>query len=161
MGNKPYFPNREGSTVSTIASNNDLFNGDGVEEYIPSQELYSIDADPFIARISTTKKFGVTEENITTTLTAPAADVDTLTVADSTGLQTGDRINGIGVLAGTVIVQVVSGTSIKVNQKQTLATSTVLTFFSSQPITKIGRAHVWTPVTDVSRMPSSAWKKKI
>ena len=25
---------------------------------------------------------------------------------------------------------------------------------------QIGRAHVWTPVTDVSRMPSSAWKKK-
>ena len=26
---------------------------------------------------------------------------------------------------------------------------------------QIGRAHVWTPVTDVSRMPSSAWKKKM
>ena len=26
--------------------------------------------------------------------------------------------------------------------------------------TKIGRAHVWTPVTPISRMPSSAWKKK-
>ena len=25
---------------------------------------------------------------------------------------------------------------------------------------QIGRAHVWTSVTDVSRMPSSAWKKK-
>ena len=25
---------------------------------------------------------------------------------------------------------------------------------------QIGRAHVWTPVTDQSRMPSSAWKKK-
>ena len=25
---------------------------------------------------------------------------------------------------------------------------------------KIGRAHVWTPVTGESRMPSSAWKKK-
>ena len=25
---------------------------------------------------------------------------------------------------------------------------------------RIGRAHVWTPVTDQSRMPSSAWKKK-
>src|SRR2546430_13665242 len=25
---------------------------------------------------------------------------------------------------------------------------------------KIGRAHVWTPVTVKSRMPSSAWKKK-
>ena len=26
---------------------------------------------------------------------------------------------------------------------------------------QIGRAHVWTPVTSLSRMPSSAWKKKI
>ena len=25
---------------------------------------------------------------------------------------------------------------------------------------EIGRAHVWTPVTSRSRMPSSAWKKK-
>ena len=25
--------------------------------------------------------------------------------------------------------------------------------------TEIGRAHVWAPVTDVSSMPSSAWKK--
>ena len=25
---------------------------------------------------------------------------------------------------------------------------------------EIGRAHVWTPVTGESRMPSSAWKKK-
>ena len=30
----------------------------------------------------------------------------------------------------------------------------------SGSIDEIGRAHVWTPVTDVSRMPSSAWKKK-
>ena len=30
-------------------------------------------------------------------------------------------------------------------------------FFSK---TQIGRAHVWTPVTRSSRMPSSAWKKK-
>ena len=30
------------------------------------------------------------------------------------------------------------------------------------PTTKVedGRAHVWTPVTQWSRMPSSAWKKK-
>ena len=27
-------------------------------------------------------------------------------------------------------------------------------------IHQIGRAHVWTPVTSLSRMPSSAWKKK-
>ena len=141
--NKPYFPTREGSTVSTIASNNDLFNGDGVAEYIPSQEFYSIDSDPFIARISTTKQFGVTEENLTTTLTAPVADDVTLSVASSTGLQIGDRINGIGILAGTVIVEIISATSIKVNKKQTLATSTVLTFFSSQPIENVQRLAVF------------------
>ena len=27
-------------------------------------------------------------------------------------------------------------------------------------LVEIGRAHVWTPVTQWSRMPSSAWKKK-
>ena len=27
-------------------------------------------------------------------------------------------------------------------------------------LNQIGRAHVWTPVTATSRMPSSAWKKK-
>ena len=139
LTNQQFYPARVRSIVSTIASNDDLFNGDDVVGYIPSQEFYSIESNPFIARISTTKKFGVTEENITTTLDAAAADVDTLTVASSTGLQIGDRINGIGVLAGTVIVEVVSGssTSIKVNQKQTLANTTVLTFFSSQPITNV------------------------
>src|SRR3989442_7310180 len=29
-----------------------------------------------------------------------------------------------------------------------------------QDLSKIGRAHVWTPVTSASRMPSSALKKK-
>ena len=27
-------------------------------------------------------------------------------------------------------------------------------------VDEIGRAHVWTPVTPIARMPSSAWKKK-
>ena len=31
-------------------------------------------------------------------------------------------------------------------------------FIENSP--EIGRAHVWTPVTPISRMPSSAWKKK-
>ena len=33
-------------------------------------------------------------------------------------------------------------------------------FFSKINHCEIGRAHVWTPVTPISRMPSSAWKKK-
>ena len=31
---------------------------------------------------------------------------------------------------------------------------------SEGKVEEIGRAHVWTPVTQWSRMPSSAWKKK-
>ena len=31
---------------------------------------------------------------------------------------------------------------------------------SEATLKEIGRAHVWTPVTRSSRMPSSAWKKK-
>lgn len=137
QSNKPYYPSKKGSIVSTIAGNNDLFNGDNVAEYIPSNEFYSIDSDPLIARISTIKQFGVIEENLTTTLTLAAANTDTLTIDTLSGLQIGDRINGIGVLAGTVIVEVVSATSIKVNKNQTLANTTELTFFSSQPITNV------------------------
>ena len=137
QSNKPYYPSKKGSIVSTIAGNNDLFNGDNVAEYIPSNEFYSIDSDPLIARISTIKQFGVIEENLTTTLTLAAANTDTLTIDTLSGLQIGDRINGIGVLAGTVIVEVISVNSIKVNQNQTLANTTELTFFSSQPITNV------------------------
>ena len=32
--------------------------------------------------------------------------------------------------------------------------------FVPTEIGEIGRAHVWTPVTPISRMPSSAWKNK-
>ena len=31
--------------------------------------------------------------------------------------------------------------------------------FNKEVTVEIGRAHVWTPVTPISRMPSSAWKK--
>mgnify|MGYP007078643718 CR=1 FL=1 len=42
---------------------------------------------------------------------------------------------------------------IKTNEKTVKLTTLVGT-------TKIGRAHVWTPVTQWYRMPSSAWNKK-
>ena len=35
-----------------------------------------------------------------------------------------------------------------------------ISVFTAANGNKIGRAHVWTPVTATSRMPSSAWKKK-
>ena len=146
LWNKPYFPTREGSTVSTIASNNDLFNGDAVAEYIPSQEFYSIDSDPFIARISTTKLFGVTEENTTAAVNGAVSDLITIVVDNiiNGSINTGDRINGTGILPGTVVNNFDSGSStITVNKKQTLFDNTELTFFSSQPVENVQRLAVF------------------
>ena len=142
--NKPYFPTREGSTVSTIASNNDLFNGDAVAEYIPSQEFYSIDSNPFIARISTTKQFGVTEENTTANLSAAVSDSVIIAVNTITNgsINTGDRINGTGILPGTVVNNF-TDPNITVNKKQTLFNNTELTFFSSQPVENVQRLAVF------------------
>ena len=58
--NNQYYPGRESSIVSTIADNNDLFNGEGDSGYVPSLEFYNIESNPLIGRISTRSKLGVT-----------------------------------------------------------------------------------------------------
>ena len=57
--NSQYFPTRFSSTVSAIATNSDLFNGDGATGYTPSPDFYEIESNPLISKISTNKKFGV------------------------------------------------------------------------------------------------------
>ena len=148
LWNKPYYPNKKGSIVSTIAGNNDLFNGDNVTEYIPSQEFYNIDSDPLIARISTTKQFGVTEENTTADVNVVGGVADSVTIVvdeiDNGSINTGDRINGTGILPGTVVNNFNSGSStITVNKKQTLFNNTELTFFSSNPIENVQRLAIF------------------
>ena len=140
--NQQYYPTKEGSIVSTIAGNNDLFNGENVAEYIPSQEFYSIDSNPLIARISTTKLFGVTEENTTADVNVGGGVADSVTIVVTPpvngSINTGDRINGTGILPGTVVNDFNIGTNtITVNKKQTLFDNTELTFFSSQPVTNV------------------------
>ena len=43
---------------------------------------------------------------------------------------------------------------------QDLNSTEIITSDIMQENVQDGRAHVWTPVTSRSRMPSSAWKKK-
>jgi len=59
-GNTQYFPSRSSFTVSTIATNNDLFNGENLASYAPNTFFYEIESNPLIAKISTDKKFGIT-----------------------------------------------------------------------------------------------------
>ena len=59
-GNVQYYPGRTSMIVSTIADNLEMFNGDGSTlTYIPSPYFYNVESNPLIARVSTSKKFGV------------------------------------------------------------------------------------------------------
>lgn len=82
--NTQFYPSAGSNIVSTIAGNNDLFNGEGLAPgiYIPSPEFYNIDSDPLIARISTNKKIGVVETGnvINLAVLETAADVSRLDI---------------------------------------------------------------------------------
>ena len=135
--NKQFYPTKAGDVVSTIASDDDLFNGENtLVNFIPSQAFYSIDSNPFIARISTTKQFGVTNTNITrTTLAQATPDSITINVIAGTGvISPGDTVTGGTIVPGTIVTDVVSTSEIEVNKKQTLVAGTTLNFHKGSPI---------------------------
>ena len=135
--NKQFYPTKAGDVVSTIASDDDLFNGENIlVNFIPSQAFYSIDSNPLIARISTTKQFGVTNTNITrTTLGQVTPDSITINVIAGTGvISPGDTVTGGTIVPGTIVTDVVSTSVIEVNKKQTLVAGTTLNFHKGSPI---------------------------
>jgi len=135
--NKQFYPTKAGDVVSTIASDDDLFNGENtLVNFIPSQAFYSIDSNPFIARISTTKQFGVTNTNITrTTLAQATPDSITIDVIAGTGaINPGDTVTGGTIVPGTIVTDVVTNSEIEVNKKQTLVAGTTLNFHKGSPI---------------------------
>jgi len=144
QSNKPYYPNKKGSIVSTIAGNNDLFNGDNVVGYIPSNEFYSIDSDPLIARISTIKQFGVTEENITAIVATTPVGLHpqgTVFFVDVSGIALGDRLSANGITTPVIVESINPQTtpeSIVVSGANVLlAPTTVVTFFPTDPVTNV------------------------
>ena len=146
LWNAQYYPTKAGSIVSTIADNNDLFNGEGLADYIPSNEFYSIDSDPLIARISTTKLFGVTEENVTAVVqvTPGGTQPQGIVYFDSVaGINVGDRLSTNTITSPVVVEsisdpQTVPNPSIIVSGPTlSLAPSTIVTFFPTSPIKNV------------------------
>jgi hypothetical protein len=144
LTNKQFYPKKAGSIVSTIASDDDLFNGENtLTNYIPSQAFYSIDSDPFIARISTTKEFGVINENATRlTLGTSTPDTKVIDVSAVAAyvfgtIDIGDTVTGGTILPGTIITAITGTASITVNKNQTLVASTTLNFHKSVPIVNL------------------------
>ena len=135
LTNRQFYPTKAGDVVSTIASDDDLFNGENtLLNFIPSQAFYSIDSNPFIARISTTKQFGVINDNITRNAAASVSDSESIVLNNSNGLAVGDAVTGSNIIPGTIVVTITNSTTIVVNKKQTLTNGTVLNFHKGIPI---------------------------
>ena len=137
--NKQFYPTKAGDVVSTIASDDDLFNGENtLVNFIPSQAFYSIDSNPFIARISTTKQFGVTNTNSTrlTSSSANSKDISINQAAAAPGTVTvGDTVTGGTIVPGTIVTDMSNAPSIiEVNKEQTLVAGTRLNFHKGSPI---------------------------
>jgi hypothetical protein len=107
LANTQYYPERSSDTVSTISTVADLF------EYVPIGEksprpnyfpqFYSIDSNPLIARISTSKKIGQISKTNYDTVTATvgvSATTNIIQVANTSGIvstiEVGDKVSGPG-----------------------------------------------------------------
>jgi len=126
--NSQYFPDRFSSTVSTIATNNDLFNADADLQYIATTDFYEIDSNPLISKISTRKKFGVVTTS-SNAFTNGAASTTTISVDNVQGAPVqGDVVGGAGVVENTKVVSYNGSNSVVVDKVQTLSDNTFLTF---------------------------------
>ena len=127
--NSQYFPGRSSSTVSTIATNNDLFNADDDLQYIATTDFYEIESNPLISKISTQKKFGVvtTASNASTSTSTNNATTILIDNVQGTPLP-GDIVRGVGVAENTQVVSYNGTTDLVVDKQQSLSDNTFLTF---------------------------------
>ena len=127
--NSQYFPGRFSSTVSTIATNNDLFNADDDLQYIATTDFYEIESNPLISKISTQKKFGVvtTASNASTSTSTTNATTILIDNVQGTPLP-GDIVRGVGVAENTQVVSYNGTTDLVVDKQQSLSDNTFLTF---------------------------------
>ncbi len=107
LANIQYYPERSSDTVSTISTVADLFEYVPVGEKTPRPnyfpQFYSLDSNPLIARISTSKKIGQDSKTNYDTVTATvgvSATTNIIQVANTSGvvsnIQVGSKVSGPG-----------------------------------------------------------------
>ena len=127
--NTQYFPGIFSSTVSTIATNNDLFNADDDLQYIATTDFYEIESNPLIAKISTNKKFGVVTSASNALTSTSTTNATTILVDNVQGIPlAGDIVRGVGVTENTQVVSYNGTTDVIVDRQQSLSDNTFLTF---------------------------------
>ena len=116
--NKQFYPGSFDDIASTIATNDDLFNGQNDLSYAPSPDFYNVNSNPLIARITTPyKKIGVQSIITTADVLAPLpTNLNELTVDNvqpffattSNSIKVGQTISGNGIVPGTVVTSIVA-----------------------------------------------------
>ena len=103
--NLQYYPGRTFDFASTVATNIDLFDYNPQDPPAPNYfpQFYSVESNPYIARINTAKKIGqVADVNFTavTAIIAVTATTDTLQLTSVSGesadIEIGDKVVGPG-----------------------------------------------------------------
>ena len=124
--NSQSFPGRFSSTVTSIATNNDLFNADLDLQYVATNDFYEIESNPLIAKISTREEFGVQTSASSAVTNGVVTPDDAILKTTSTATNT--NILPISLVSGTVSIgSSVSGANISPNSKVTAFTSSQLT----------------------------------
>ena len=123
--NKQFYPGLFTPIVSTIATDNDLFDGVNAVGYTPSPEFYNVDSDPLIARINTPSgQFGIqaviTQGEVTAVsgadITLDGATVVPCGASCSNCIRAGMTVSGNGIQPGTKVVGLVAGCQFKLDQ---------------------------------------------
>ena len=127
--NSQYFPGRFSSTVSTIATNNDLFNADDDLQYLATTDFYEIESNPLISKISTRNKFGVITTSSHASINGAVNNATILNIDNVQSIpSSGDVVRGIGVVDNTQVVSYNGSNQVVVDKQQTLSDNTFLTF---------------------------------
>ena len=105
LSNLQYYPGRTFDFASTISTANDLFDYDAQDPPNPNlfPQFYSLESNPYIARINTSSKIGQIANvnfNAVSALIAVTATTDTLQLSsvsgDAADIEIGDRVVGNG-----------------------------------------------------------------
>ena len=129
--NSQSFPGRFSSTVTSIATNNDLFNADLDLQYVATNDFYEIESNPLIAKISTREEFGVQTSASSAVTNGAVSPEDAILITTSTATNT--NILPVSLVSGTVSIgSDVSGPNISPNSKVTAFNGSQLTTNFSQ-----------------------------
>jgi len=106
--NEPFYPGRLSDTVSLISTVSDMFNYNPILGEVPRPnyfpQFYSVESNPFIARLSTERQIGQISTINYNTITATVAETATSSSIKLQDISGGDGTSNYGILPGDSVL---------------------------------------------------------